>query len=218
MLKKKIAQAFTLVEVLVAMLILAIGLLGLAGITVVVLRSNTLSQQISEATSIATSLMENLRQLNAAQMAAAACDTTDLPNNVSDADDTGCALLTEAGIAGAQNNFFPPTRTQGGTVGTFNCGVTGLLEGTTGAGTDYTVDIIAGNLANRVNIAEGDFCPTVAAAAANLTQNQYIRYYRISDVTPSGSTLTDYRLIAVVMFRDKFGKWRSIRLDTRRTI
>jgi type IV pilus assembly protein PilV len=48
-------RGFTLVEVMVAMLILAIGLLGLAGITVVVLRSNSLSQQMSDATNIAAS-------------------------------------------------------------------------------------------------------------------------------------------------------------------
>src|SRR5437868_6572019 len=54
--------AFTLIEVMVSMLVLAIGLLGLAGVTVVVLRQNSLTQQISDATNVAADLMENLKR------------------------------------------------------------------------------------------------------------------------------------------------------------
>lgn len=58
------SQGFTLVEVMIALLILAIGLLGLAGLQIVSTKSNSFSNQMSIATTIAQDSLEALRNLN----------------------------------------------------------------------------------------------------------------------------------------------------------
>ncbi len=184
-------HGFTLVEVLVAMLILAIGLLGLAGITVVVLRSNTLSQQISQATALASSLLETLRS----QSNLTACTSTysPFPSN--------CKILSEAGIQGKGEAFWPSTQNQ-------LCAVSGVM----GVGLTESFDNVSANGTARSSFdASAAICSLSNQATFN--SGPFIRYYKVSAI--SGST--DLRLVAVVLFRDKFGKWRAVSLDTRQT-
>jgi len=54
------SQGFTLLEVVIAMLILAIALLGLAGLQVVAVQGNSLASQMTEATMLAQDQLEQL--------------------------------------------------------------------------------------------------------------------------------------------------------------
>ena len=188
----KQSRGFTLVEVLVAMLILAIGLLGLAGITVVVLRSNTLSQQISQATALASSLLETLRSQT--NLVACTSNMEEIPTN--------CAILREAGIQGKGGAFFPSQTNNA-------CSVTGAL----GVGiANETFDNVSANGTNRAGF-NGDATLCEISGQATFNAGPFIRYYKVSAIASS----TDLRLVAVVLFRDKFGKWRAVTLDTRQT-
>lgn len=57
---KSNAAGFTLLEVLIALVILAVGILGLATMQISSIQGNSKGRQISEATSVASALMENL--------------------------------------------------------------------------------------------------------------------------------------------------------------
>jgi prepilin-type N-terminal cleavage/methylation domain-containing protein len=59
--KKKGEAGFTLIEVLVAMIILAIGILGLAPMLVISMQGNQFSREVSEAAYLAQDRIEQLR-------------------------------------------------------------------------------------------------------------------------------------------------------------
>ncbi len=198
----KKSKAFTLIEVLVAMLVLAIGLLGLAAITVVVLKSNTTAQQISEATNIASALMEDLRR------------TTTLPDcvaaNALSFSDSNCEIFTESGLRKSQtewqdvdDGFAPP-----GINNQTECGIPNVMGNPTNA---VTFDAVAGNYLDREDF---DLVADVCDASSPPAGHPYIRYYRT--VTPTGGTGTDRRIYVVVLWKDKYGKWRHVKLETQR--
>lgn len=202
--KKNLNEAFTLIEVLVAMLVLAIGLLGLAGITVVVLRSNTLSQQISEATNIASTLMEDLRRTTGLPdcQAANAYNIASIPSS--------CDILHQSGIARQSDAaFFPPLANQ--STPSTACGVPGLLDGRGTSGNSFTFDAISGNFTGRTDFASNATLCTSDAPRGS----PYIRYYRT--MVPAGGGASERRMVVVVLWKDKFGKWRNVKLDTRRS-
>ena len=58
------SNGFTLMEVLVAMLILTVGLLGMAALITGIINSNKLSNRISTATVLAQDKMEEIKGLN----------------------------------------------------------------------------------------------------------------------------------------------------------
>lgn len=61
-------NGFTLVEILVAIVILSIGLLGMAALSVGIAQSNRLSRDFSVATTLAQDKMEEIRRLNYASV------------------------------------------------------------------------------------------------------------------------------------------------------
>jgi len=54
---------FTLIEIMVAVTLLSIGLLGMAGLTVGIMRGNSLSNQVTTATALAQTKMEDIKRL-----------------------------------------------------------------------------------------------------------------------------------------------------------
>lgn len=200
-------SGFTLVEVMVAMLVLAIGLLGLAGITVVVLRSNTLSQQISDSTSIAADLMDSLTRsrpgsitLNATDCAPIASDLPSLPSQP-------CDALRQAGLNTPA--LWPQAKNR--TNGTVDCGVVGIIQNTTNSSSVGTFDIVGSNGARVRGFPETeDFCH--ATETSILGPKQYFRYYRT--YLPTSSTNPARTIVVAVVWKDKRGQWRNVHFTT----
>jgi len=200
--KTKISRsknAFTLVEVMVAMLVLAIGLLGLAGMTIVVLRSNVLSRQISEATTITSNLMENLKLQSFSTLSSAACST-----NLVNA--SNCEILEESGITALGNGFIPL-----GSVDT-SCAISGMVTNFN-TGDAATYDMITANL-QTFNAVAPTSVTSFCTDFENMPNGRYVRYYRIFD---PGSSGTEMQINVVTLWKDRFGKWRNLRLTTIRS-
>jgi len=188
----KLSKAFTLIEVMIAMLILAIGLLGLAGMTVVVLRSNMVAQQITEATNLTTSMMEALK-LQAPRISAG-CPTLSII--VVPADASTCKIVSTSGVGQlhvAANPWLPPVYNDVG------CSVAGILT------SNRTFDVTTSNLGVLAQTVT-NFCDY----DSQIQPGQYVRYYRVVD----GAVANERNLRAVVLWVDRFGKWRNIRLET----
>ncbi len=66
--KKERDNGFTLVEVLIAILILTIGLLGMASLTVGIIKGNKFSADLTTATVLAQDKMEDVRRLGYSDM------------------------------------------------------------------------------------------------------------------------------------------------------
>ncbi|MCK4467198.1 MAG: prepilin-type N-terminal cleavage/methylation domain-containing protein [Desulfobacterales bacterium] len=75
-------SGFTLMEVLVAMLILSVGLLGMAALVTGIINSNKLSNRISAATVLAQDKMEEVRQVGYSGMPASDTTTTEDYNSI----------------------------------------------------------------------------------------------------------------------------------------
>ena len=56
-------RGFTLVEIMIAVTLLSVGLLGMAGLTVGIMRGNTLSKKVTTATALAQAQMEDVKRL-----------------------------------------------------------------------------------------------------------------------------------------------------------
>lgn len=196
---KKKQKAFTMIEVLVAMLVLAIGLLGLAAMTVVVLRSNVLSQQISEATTITGDLMESLKLRSISELTD--CDSTTAGNVISV---TGpCPIINESGLSALTSDYYPLDPSN-------SCEIDGVLsdfsDDTAGA-----FDSVTANLISFPASASEEFCTQFD----DLPKGRYVRFYRSFDPDPADGR-DERRLIVVVLWKDRFGKWRNLNLETTR--
>jgi type IV pilus modification protein PilV len=56
-------KGFTLIEVLVAMVVLATGLLGVAGLTIGIIKGNLYSRNVTSATIVAEQMIENVHRV-----------------------------------------------------------------------------------------------------------------------------------------------------------
>jgi type IV pilus assembly protein PilV len=65
-------KGFTLVEIMVAISIIAIGLLGLVSVTVMVIKGNTFSKTMTTATTLANDKMEQLKKTGYASLVSGA--------------------------------------------------------------------------------------------------------------------------------------------------
>ena len=54
------AKGLTLIETLIALVVFSLGMLGVAGLTIIVIRGNTLSQQLTAATLLAQDKLESI--------------------------------------------------------------------------------------------------------------------------------------------------------------
>ena len=73
---------FTLMEVLVAMLILTVGLLGMAALITGIINSNKLSNRISTATVLAQDKMEDIKRIGYSGMPTSDTTTTEDYNSI----------------------------------------------------------------------------------------------------------------------------------------
>ena len=75
-------KGFTLMEVLVAMVILTVGLLGTAALITGIISSNKLSNRISTATTCAQDKMEDIKRLGYSRMPTSDTPTTEPYNSI----------------------------------------------------------------------------------------------------------------------------------------
>ena len=75
-------SGFTLIEVLVAMVILSVGLLGTAALITGIIKGNKLSNRISTATTCAQDKMEEIRGVGYSGMPASDTTTTEPYNSI----------------------------------------------------------------------------------------------------------------------------------------
>ncbi|MCF8127286.1 MAG: prepilin-type N-terminal cleavage/methylation domain-containing protein [Deltaproteobacteria bacterium] len=75
-------DGFTLLEVLVAMVILAVGLLGMASLSIGIIKGNEFSKEISSATTCAREKLEDVEQLGFANTPTANTTVTETYNSI----------------------------------------------------------------------------------------------------------------------------------------
>ncbi len=63
MTRRRYAKGLTLIEIMVSITLLSVGLLGMAGLTVGIMRSNSLSSEVTAATTLAQTKMEDVKRL-----------------------------------------------------------------------------------------------------------------------------------------------------------
>ena len=194
-------HGFTLVEMMVAIVILAIGLLGLAAMTVVVLRSSTLSRQISEASNIASNLLDTLTLQN----------VTNLPDCTgglvaANATQLNCRILFEGKIVGNNNNIYLPS------LNNQTCGIQQVIDDNISIDANWgTFDAVQANFAVAQTFGAND--TLCAQSNIALPAGQYIRYYRTFDPDPNNGDTTQRTVVVVVLWRDRYGVWRSLKYN-----
>jgi len=75
---------FTLIEVLVAMVILSVGLLGMASLSIGIIKGNAFSKEISSATTCAREKLEEVEQLGFAGAPTANTTVTEAHNSITE--------------------------------------------------------------------------------------------------------------------------------------
>ncbi len=63
MTRRRYAKGFTLIEIMVAITLLSVGLLGMAGLTVGIMRGSALSSEVTTATVLAQAKMEDIKRV-----------------------------------------------------------------------------------------------------------------------------------------------------------
>jgi type IV pilus assembly protein PilV len=73
----KDTEGFTLLEVMITVVIVAIGLLGLAGLQIAAIKGNSFGQQMSVASTLAQNQLEQLRQISYDSLSDGSSDGSD---------------------------------------------------------------------------------------------------------------------------------------------
>jgi len=133
------SRGFTLLEVLISIIIIAIGLLGMAGLQVTTLRNNNSSSMRTQATFLAEDMADRMRSNVAGVTAGNYAPTTTIPttSTVSCETSTGCAISSASGCSASelaaydicewQNNLYILNGNSGLPLGTGQ--ITSLLNG-----------------------------------------------------------------------------------------
>jgi prepilin-type N-terminal cleavage/methylation domain-containing protein len=183
----RMAGGFTLVEVMVAMVVLAIGLLGMAGMTLMVIRGGTQASHMTYATNLASDKMESLKSLNYDNLASEAgtCDTTN-----------AAALLNGCDLQRIMNE--PGLNQQGSTSGggpyPFTRRWVICISGTTENPTD--------------NNCSNDSCDTTRRPV-ELSCNRSVCDAVTGEVQPS-----EKKLKVMVVWRDRAGKCHEVNMES----
>lgn len=77
-------KGFTLIEIMVAIVILSIGLLGMASLTVSIIKGNKLSNNLSVATTLGQDKMEDIRRLGYSGTPTTTTTVTENYNTITD--------------------------------------------------------------------------------------------------------------------------------------
>ena len=174
-------RGFTLIEVLVAMVIMSIGLLAILRMTAVYIQANTNNLRMGKATSLAQDKMEQLRSY-------AVSDRVDRLSVF----DFDYLVSTSANFTTVLD---PATNS--------NISVNGLLSGPTGTqvttpwGTVYEVlydDGTHGDIASGDGIYSGTDTQNLLVSGNQLTVT---RVWTVEPVTPAGYSLPEYALLTV---------------------
>ncbi|MBC8246585.1 MAG: prepilin-type N-terminal cleavage/methylation domain-containing protein [Deltaproteobacteria bacterium] len=75
---------FTLMEVLITIVLLTVGLLGMAALTTGIINGNTHSRRLTTATTLAQDKIEDVRRLGSASMPSVDTTTTEPYNTITD--------------------------------------------------------------------------------------------------------------------------------------
>ncbi len=76
------SSGFTLIEIMIAMFVLAVGLLGAAGVVITVINGNALSKEITTATTLAQDKMEDIINLGYSGTPSSDTTTTEDYNSI----------------------------------------------------------------------------------------------------------------------------------------
>ena len=107
-------DGFTLIEVLIAIVILSVGLLGMASLTVGIIKGNKFSNDLSTATTLAQDKMEFIRSTASTDYASVASETK--------AACPGLYRISERGNScGGQPGFRHENGDRQGILGAFRC-------------------------------------------------------------------------------------------------
>ncbi|MCP4579691.1 MAG: prepilin-type N-terminal cleavage/methylation domain-containing protein [Deltaproteobacteria bacterium] len=82
--KKDKGNGFTLIEVLISIVILSVGLLGMASLTVGIINGNKFSNDLTTATILAQNKMEDIRRLGYSGTPTTTTTTTENYNSITD--------------------------------------------------------------------------------------------------------------------------------------